>query len=280
MWERIVEGQLGACSMEVSKLFSVQGKVALVTGGGRGIGLYIAQGLVSNGATVYITSRGYEACKKTAEQLTKAGPGKCIALPAEDLSTQAAAVSVATELAKHEKKLHILVNNSGTTWGAPFEKYEEKGWDKVLALNVKGVFCMIQALLPMLEAASEKGNPARVINVGSTAGIFPQPVPTYAYDASKAALHHLTLKLAAELGLRGIAVNAIAPGFVPSKMSNQLLTYGNGETFNDLTSLGRIGTPNDMAGVVLFLASEAGSWVDGAIIPVDGGQTVRPCAKL
>jgi len=218
--------------------------------------------------------------KKTAEQLTRAGPGKCIALQGDDLSTQAACVAVAIEFAKHEQKLHVLVNNSGTSWGAPFEKYEEKGWDKVMALNVKGVFYLTQALAPFLEAAGVKGDPARVINVGSIAGLFPQPIPAYAYDLSKAAVHHLTVKLAAELGPRGISVNAIAPGFVPSKMSNQLLSYANEETFAAMTAIGRIGNPNDMAGVVLFLSSQAGAWVTGTVIAVDGGQLVKPASNM
>eukprot|EP00026_Physarum_polycephalum_P006488 Phypoly_transcript_06532.p1 GENE.Phypoly_transcript_06532~~Phypoly_transcript_06532.p1 ORF type:complete len:267 (+),score=51.27 Phypoly_transcript_06532:956-1756(+) len=266
--------------MEVNKLFNVKGKVVLVTGGSRGIGLYIAQGFVANGAHVFIVSRNFETCKKTAEELTRAGPGKCTALKGDDLSTRDACVSVAKELAQHTQKLHVLVNNSGTSWGGPFEKYEEKGWDKVMALNVKGVFYLTQVLAPYLEAAATKEDPARVINVGSIAGLFPQKVPTYAYDLSKASVHHLTLKLAAELGPRGIAVNAIAPGFVPSKMSDQLLHYGDKDTFSGMTSLGRIGNPNDMAGVSLFLASQAGAWVTGAIIPVDGGSLVKPAAAM
>jgi len=258
--------------MEISKLFNVEGKVVLVTGGARGIGLYITQGFVANGAKVYVTSRSADVCQKVAEELTKKGPGKCIALPGEDLSTQAATLSVAKELGKLESKLHVLVNNSGASWGEPFEEYSEKGFDKVMDLNLKGVFFLIQSLFPLLLAASEgPENPARVINVGSSSGVVPQPFPTYAYDASKAALHHLTRKLGAELGPKGVTVNCIAPGYVPSKMSKGLLTYHEESALVDL----RPGKPTDMAGVALFLASDAGSWLNGSIISADGGMVLR-----
>eukprot|EP01111_Echinosteliopsis_oligospora_P006454 TRINITY_DN20607_c0_g1_i1.p1 TRINITY_DN20607_c0_g1~~TRINITY_DN20607_c0_g1_i1.p1 ORF type:complete len:273 (+),score=93.75 TRINITY_DN20607_c0_g1_i1:43-861(+) len=262
--------------MDLNTLFGVKGKNVLVSGGGRGIGLYIAQGFVVNGANVYITSRSTEDCKKAAAELSSLGGGKCIALEGVDLSNREACYKAADNLKKHITELHVLVNNSGTSWGGAYEEYAEKGWDKVMNVNVKAMFYLTQALTPLLEAASSIDDPARIINIGSIAGVFPQAVPTYAYDLSKAAVHHLTVKLAAELGRRKITVNAIAPGFVPSKMSNQLLTYDSAENFAAKTAIGRIGSPSDMAAACLYLASKGGSWVTGAVIVIDGGQLSTP----
>jgi NAD(P)-dependent dehydrogenase (short-subunit alcohol dehydrogenase family) len=261
--------------MEIGKLFDVAGKQVLVTGGGRGIGLYIAQGFVANGAVVYITSRDHAACTATAAELTHKGPGKCIALPSVDISNAKECALLISHLQKYTDKLHVLVNNSGASWGEPFAKYSETGWDKVMDLNLKGLFFVTQATLPILQKAATNEDPARIINIGSIFGIAPQQFPTYAYDISKAGVHHLTKKLATELGSgeKKITVNAIAPGVVPTKMSKGLTVYkSEGEL---LPILNRTGTATDMAGAAIYLASRAGAWTTGAIISVDGGGPAK-----
>mmetsp|Transcript_39327 Transcript_39327/g.54822 ORF Transcript_39327/g.54822 Transcript_39327/m.54822 type:complete len:272 (+) Transcript_39327:151-966(+) len=259
--------------LRVERLFDVSGKVALVTGGGGGIGLMITEGLVQNGATVYICSRKADVCQKEAARLTAAGPGKCIALSSADFGKgKVECDRVVDELkSRGVTKLNILVNNSGKTWGGPLNDFDEqKGFDSVMAINVKAPFYLTMACAPLLVAAGEIGDPARVINIGSILGIMSSPAPTPSYDISKAAIHHLTKKLAVILTREQITVNAIAPGLVPSKMGDQVLQVaGMGET-QQKNSLKRIGQPGDMAGAVLYLSSKAGSWVSGAIIPIDG----------
>jgi len=256
----------------VKDLFSIRGKVALVTGGSRGIGLMIARGYVENGAKVYISSRKKDVCDRVAAELAK--HGTCLSLPA-DLSTEAAANQLAAELAKREPALHILVNNAGANWGAPLAEYPDAAWDKVLALNVKSVFHLTRACLPLLEKAAQPGDPARVINIGSIDGLRVPFLETYAYSSSKAAVHHLTRALAIQLAPRGITVNAVAPGPFESKMMAETL-----DRFRDAIvsscPLGRIGEPEDMAGVAIYLASRAGAYVNGTVIPVDGGISVKP----
>lgn len=265
--------------MKISSLFKISGKVALVTGGGKGIGKMIAQGLVENGVKVYITSRSREDCEKTAEILTELGPGSCHSLPG-DLSTAAGCNQVVEDLKLKEELLHILVNNSGTTWGQPIEKFSEKGFDKVMALNVKAPFFMTKALLPLLDKGAVRGDPARIINIGSIVGVQPQPFPTYPYDASKAAVHNLTKKLAYDLAKRAdgrsITVNAIAPGYVPSNMSSQLTTYLSKETLESSIPLSRLGAAEDMAGAAIYLSSPAAAWVTGQVLAVDGGALSQP----
>jgi len=247
-------------------LFSVAGKTALVTGGSRGIGLMIARGFVEAGARVYIASRKAEVCDRVAAEL--AGAGTCMSLPA-DLSTEAGARALADALAAREEKLDVLVNNAGANWGAPLAEYPDSAWDKVLALNVKSVFHLSRFLLPLLEQAVRPGDPARIINIGSIDGLHAPVLETYAYSASKAAVHHLTRVLARRLAPR-ITVNAVAPGPFESKMMAETL-----QRFRDAIvgscPLGRIGEPEDMAGVAIYLASRAGAYVTGAVIPVDGG---------
>jgi NAD(P)-dependent dehydrogenase (short-subunit alcohol dehydrogenase family) len=256
----------------VNDLFSIAGKVALVTGGSRGIGLMIARGFVEAGAKVYISSRKRDVCEEVAAELSKAGA--CIALPA-DVSNEASVKAVAEELTRCEPALHILVNNAGANWGAPFEDYPDSAWDKLLALNVKAPFLLTRALTPLLEKAARPGDPARVINIGSIDGLQVPKLETYAYSASKAAVHHLTRVLARTLAPRGITVNAVAPGPFESKMMAATL-----ERFKDVIvatcPLGRIGEPEDMAAVAIYLASRAGAYVTGAVIPVDGG--ISTCA--
>jgi NAD(P)-dependent dehydrogenase (short-subunit alcohol dehydrogenase family) len=252
--------------MSVADLFSVAGKVALVTGGSRGIGLMIASGLVEAGAKVYVASRKQQDCDRAAAELSKLGT--CLALPG-DLASHAGTRALADAFAAREPALHILVNNAGANWGAPLADYPEAGWDKVMALNVKAVFDLTRMLLPQLEAASRPGDPARVINVGSIDGLSVPLLDTYAYSASKAAVHHLTRVLARKLAPL-ITVNAIAPGPFESKM--MAVTLKNfGDAIVKSCPLGRIGEPSDMAGIAIYLASKAGAYVTGAVIPVDGG---------
>jgi NAD(P)-dependent dehydrogenase (short-subunit alcohol dehydrogenase family) len=251
----------------VKDLFSIEGKVALVTGGSRGIGLMIARGYVEAGARVYVASRKAQVCQEVAAELSKLGT--CHAIPA-DLSSESAAGALADALGEREPALHILVNNAGANWAAPIEEYPDAAWDKVLALNVKALFHLTRALLPRLEAAASPADPARVINVGSIDGLRVTEFETYAYSASKAAVHHLTRVLARKLADKHITVNAVAPGPFESKMMEWALDHLRKE-IEASCPLGRIGTPEDMAGVAIYLASRAGAYVTGAVIPVDGG---------
>jgi len=262
--------------MDIKNLFGVQGKVVLVTGGGRGIGRQIAEGFVRNGATVYICSRKEKENVDTATELTKLGPGKCHGFRS-DLSSVAACQTVIKKLKDDFKvsQLDVLVNNSGATWGEPFETFQESGWDKIMNLNVKSIFFLTQAALPLLEAAATAEQPARIINIGSIAGIGMMQGPTFSYDASKAAVHHLTKKLAGDLARKHITVNAIAPGVIMTQMGKQLLAMASEEELLAGIALKRFGKSEDMAGVALYLASKAGAWVTGVVIPVDGGALVR-----
>jgi len=248
-------------------LFDVSGKVALVTGGSRGIGEMIAAGYVANGVKTYISARKAEACDETARRLSE--QGECISIPA-DLSTMDGIQALADQIRSRESRLDILVNNAGATWGATIEEFPEAAWDKVMDINVKGPFFLTQALLPLLEAAATPEDPARIINIGSIDGLNVNKLGTYSYGPSKAAVHHLTRTLASHLADRYITANAIAPGPFPSK-----LTAGIQKAFGDEITrqvpLKRWGEPADMAGVAIYLASKAGAYVSGAVIPVDGG---------
>jgi NAD(P)-dependent dehydrogenase (short-subunit alcohol dehydrogenase family) len=251
-------------------LFSVEGKTAVVTGGSRGIGLMITRGLVEGGARVYISSRKAEVCERVAAELSEVG--ECVAIPADLSGGETACRRLAAEVEEREERVHVLVNNAGATWGAPLEEYPAAAWDKVLDLNLKAPFFLTRAMLPLLEAAATPGDPARVVNVGSIDGLRVPVMPTYAYSASKAGLHHLTRVLARELGPRGITVNAIAPGPFESKMMAETLRRF-GDQIAAAAPLGRIGRPDDMAGAALYLAGRAGAYVTGAVLPVDGGLT-------
>jgi len=247
-------------------LFSLESKTALVTGGSRGIGKMIATGLVKAGAAVYISSRKAQACEETAAELSEIG--RCAALPA-DLSSEGGCRQLALDLAELETRLDILVNNAGATWGAAISDFDEAAWERVLALNVKAVFHLTKFVLPLLRSAGTIEEPARVINIGSIDGIQVPTLETYSYSASKAAVHQLTRHLAKRLAPE-ITVNAIAPGPFESKMMAATLeTFG--EQIAAQAPLRRIGRPDDMAGAAVFLASRAGAYVTGAILPVDGG---------
>lgn len=252
--------------MSINDLFSVEGKTALVTGGSRGIGLMIARGYVESGAKVYISSRKAEVCEQVAEELSAIGT--CIALPA-DLATEDECRRLADELAGREPALDILVNNAGANWGAPLEDFDEAAWARVLDLNVKAVFHLTKFCVPRLRDAAGPGSPSRVINIGSVDGLHVPTFDTFSYSTSKAAVHHLTRVLAAKLAPE-ITVNAVAPGPFESKMMAATLDAFR-DVIIDQSPLGRIGEPDDMAGVALYLASRAGAYVTGAVIPVDGG---------
>jgi NAD(P)-dependent dehydrogenase (short-subunit alcohol dehydrogenase family) len=250
------------------ELFSVRGKHAVVTGGSRGIGLMIARGLVDNGASVVISSRKADACQAAAEELG------CDAVPA-DLATREGSDALAAAVRERfGGRVDILVNNAGTTWGAPLEEFPDGGWDKVLDTNVEGIFRLTVALLGELRAAATPDDPARVINVGSVDGMRVPVMENYSYSASKAAVHMLTRHLAKRLASEHITVNAIAPGPFESKMTAFMLDSPEGrEQVEGIVPLGRIGTPEDMVGLTLFLASRAGAYLTGTVIPLDGGIT-------
>jgi NAD(P)-dependent dehydrogenase (short-subunit alcohol dehydrogenase family) len=249
-----------------SDLFSIAGKTALVTGGGRGIGKMIAEGFVDAGASVFIASRKADVVEQVAKELSE--KGTCVGLAA-DLSTEEGCRGLAAEMESRVDRLDILVNNAGATWGTPLADFDEAAFERVLALNVKGVFHLTKFVVPLLQAAGTQDEPARVINIGSIDGIQVPALETYSYSASKAAVHHLTRHLAKRLAPT-ITVNAIAPGPFESKMMAATL-----EAFGDQIAssapLKRIGRPDDMAGAAIYLSSRAGAYLTGAIIPVDGG---------
>jgi NAD(P)-dependent dehydrogenase (short-subunit alcohol dehydrogenase family) len=255
----------------LEELFGIRGKVALVTGGTRGIGLMIARAYVRAGATVYVSSRKADAVDETVRALSELGT--CFGIPA-DLSTEAECRRLADEVAGREERLHVLVNNAGATWGAPIDDYDDAAWSKVLDLNVKGVFHLTRFLRPRLEAAAADGDPARVINIGSIDGIHVPLLETYAYSSAKAAVHQLTRHLAKRLAPT-VTVNAIAPGPFESKMMAATLESF-GEQIAQSAPMKRIGCPDDMAGAAIYLASRASSYVTGVVLPVDGG--IATCA--
>lgn len=256
-------------SLTADFLFNVRGKVALVTGGATGVGRMIAQGLLDNGAKVYIASRKLDVCEAAAKEMSP--EGHCIALRA-DLSTLPEIEALAAEIAAREPALHILVNNSGGGWTQPIEDYSEAGWDKMMTLNVKTPFFLFRALLPQLKAAGVAMDPARVINIGSVGGIETQNTDNYVYGPSKAGVHHLTRQLAVRFARHNIAVNVIAPGPFPSVM----MSRGGGrlDHFASQTPMGRAGTSEEMAGTALYLCGRAGAYTTGVVIPVDGGKCV------
>ena len=255
-------------------LFSIDGKIALVTGGSRGIGEMIAAGFLANGAKVYISSRKAEVCDATANRLQEQYGGECVSLPA-DLSNLDGINSLVQSLPDGEK-LDILVNNAGASWGEPIDEYSEKGWDKVMDTNVKGVFFLTQKLLPLLRSSATAEDPSRVINIGSIDGIKTGLFDAYSYGPSKAALHHLTRVLAASLVRENIIVNAIAPGPFPTWMLSTGVGGGgdldiNWDEVGNSNPRGRVGTPEDIAGLAIFLCSRAGAYTVGETITCDGG---------
>ncbi|MEO0983140.1 MAG: SDR family oxidoreductase [Pseudomonadota bacterium] len=257
-------------------LFSVKGKTALITGGSRGIGEMIAAGFLANGAKVYISSRKADVCDETAKRLSETYGGECVSLPS-DMSQMVGIQSLADRLAEREAKLDVLINNAGAAWGAPLEEFPEAGWDKVMDVNVKGVFFMTQKLVPLLRAAASADSPARVINIGSIDGLKTAAFDTFSYGASKAAVHHLTRFMAAHLTKENILFNAIAPGPFPTWMLSTGVGFGGDTEGVDWDAVGRgnpsgrVGTPEDIAGLAIFLCSRAGQYVVGQTIACDGG---------
>ena len=250
----------------MKNLFDVSGKVAVVTGGSRGIGAMIARGFVDNGVKTYITARKEEELNATAAALGELG--ECIAL-ASNLGSQEGVTAFARAIMEREDQLHILVNNAGATWGAPIDEFPESGWDKVMDLNVKSLFFLTRELLPALRAAGTEEDPARVINIGSVNGLTHSHMDNYSYSASKAAVHHLTRHLGADLAPQRINVNGIAPGYFPSKMTAHWA-----DQVDELAKgypCGRIGNAEDAAGTAIYLCSRASAWVTGHTVVLDGG---------
>ncbi|HEY5818201.1 MAG TPA: SDR family oxidoreductase [Mesorhizobium sp.] len=255
-------------------LFSVRGKTALVTGGATGIGRMIATGLISAGANVLIASRKVSDCERVAAELNEIGGGRAEGFGA-DVATEEGIAALAADVAKRTDRLHILVNNAGASWGAPLGAVPYKAWAKVLDVNLTAVFHLTQQLLPLLEKAASADDPARVINLGSVMGTL-AITGVYSYSASKAAVHQVTRMLALELAPRHVTVNAFAPGPFQSRMMD--FAVGSDEkakSVGDKVPLGRIGVPDDIAGATLYLCSRAGRHVTGAILPLDGGQSIQ-----
>lgn len=251
-------------------LFRLDGRVAVVTGGGRGIGFMAAEGLVRAGATVVIASRDGDACRHAAEQLSRLGTA--VALRA-DLSAADDRQRLADEVSARWSRLDILLNNAGTAWGAPFDDFPERGWDKVMDINLKAPFFIAQTFADLLTSSASEASPSRIINIGSIDGIRPPRLQNYSYAASKAGLHQLTRMLAVDLAPRRITVNAIAPGFFESKMTAATFDQ-QGDEFLEACPLGRFGSADDIAGIVVYLASRASTYVTGTVIPVDGGLSL------
>lgn len=253
----------------MQNLFNLQGKVAVVTGGSRGIGAMIARGFVENGVKTYITARKAEELHATQAELSKLG--ECIAIPS-NLATLEGVEAFAAAIAEREPRLDILINNAGASWGASIDEFPEVGWDKIMDLNVKSLFFLTQKLLPALRAAGSAEDPSRVINIGSINGLTYAPLQNYSYVASKAAVHHLSRQMATDLAGDFVNVNAIAPGFFPSKMTAHMLEHE--EEMVKHIPRGRLGSPEDAAGTAIYLCSRASAWVTGHVLVLDGGQAV------
>lgn len=260
-------------SFKIADLFSIEGKTALVTGGSSGLGLIMAKGLLDNGARVIIASRSEEKCNQALSELDAFGD---VAAIAADVTNAEQRLKLVEFVAKRFGSLSILLNNAGANWGAKLEDYPDEGFEKVVSTNLNGVFSLTRDCVDLLALAGSSGDPSRVINIGSMDGIhvpIVQRVPTFAYSASKAALHHLTKALAVDLASKNITVNAIAPGFFESRMTDHVFEHYL-QDIEDDCPLHRVGQPQEMVGIVTYLASKAGAYTNGTVIPVDGGTSI------
>ena len=263
-------------SNDFSNLFSVRGKTVVITGGSRGIGEMLAAGYLANGAKVIISSRKEKACEETVERLKGEYGGEIYAIPS-DVGQMVGIQHLADEIAKREDKVDVLINNAGVAWGATLEEFPESGWDKVMDVNVKGIFFLFQKLIPLLRKSASAEDPARVINIASIDGMHTSPFSGYAYGTSKAAVIHLTRFMAAQHVGEHILVNGIAPGPFPTWMLSTGVGFGGKTEGVDWDSVaernpsGRVGTPQDIAGLAMFLSSRAGAYISGHTSPCDGG---------
>jgi len=265
--------QSGADEHTIQQLFSLEGKTALITGGTSGIGLALARGLLQNGVRVVIASRRQEKCDLALAELTPFGD--CVAVCADVTRADDRARLLETA-AESLGSLSILVNNAGANWGAPLEDYPDAGFAKVMNTNVNAVFSLTRDAVPLLELAATRDDPARIVNIGSMDGLqvpVVQRVPTFAYTASKAALHHLTRTLAVDLAARNITVNAVAPGFFASRMTDHVFEHYLQDIENDCP-LKRVGKLEELVGLLIYLTSRAGAYTNGTVIPVDGGTSI------
>ncbi|HKN26990.1 MAG TPA: SDR family oxidoreductase [Roseiarcus sp.] len=255
-----------------SKLFDLSGRTALVTGGATGIGKVCAEALLAAGARVLIASRKAEACEAAAQELSTIGPCEGFG---GTVATEAGVAALAAETRRRAESLHVLVNNAGVNWGEPFETYPWKAFDRIMSVNVAGLFALTRDLVPMLAATANADRPSTVVNIGSVMGSVTQSENAYAYSASKAAVHHLTRVLAGEFAPRRVTVNAIAPGPFPTNMTRFALGHESGAARgSEAVPMGRLGRPEDIAGALLFLTGRGGAYTTGAIVPVDGGISV------
>jgi NAD(P)-dependent dehydrogenase (short-subunit alcohol dehydrogenase family) len=260
-------------SFKIADLFSIEGKTALVTGGSSGLGLIMAKGLLENGVRVIIASRSAEKCNQALSELEAFGD---VVAVAADVTNAEQRLKLVESVSERFGSLSILLNNAGANWGAKLEDYPDDGFEKVVSTNLNGVFSLTRDCVDLLAAAGSSGDPARVINIGSMDGIhvpIVQRVPTFAYSASKAALHHLTKALAVDLASKNITVNAIAPGFFESRMTDHVFEHFLKDIEDDCP-LHRVGQPQEMVGIVTYLASKAGAYTNGTVIPVDGGTSI------
>ncbi|MEK9650171.1 MAG: SDR family oxidoreductase [Gammaproteobacteria bacterium] len=259
--------------MEINSLFNIRGKTAIVTGGSRGIGEMITAAFLANGVKTYITARKAPALMEKASELSKKFGGECIPIPC-DLSTNQGIQDFVAEIRARESSLNFLINNAGAAWAQPLMEYSEDGWDKVMDLNVKSLFFLTQKLTPLLSENSSFDNPSKVINIGSIDGINTAAFESFAYSASKAAVHHLTKVLAARLIKEKIVVNAIAPGPFASNMLGSAVGHDYSIIAQNNPSK-RIGSPEDIGGLTVFLCSRAGNYIVGETITCDGGLVAR-----